>query len=443
MNNRLKLNFQLETAEERKKFLTEYLEREEFRLNPPTPEELEMCGNYILWGKDKDGKNCVQRKEIEIETKNKTWNKKEEESLDGLLESPSFNENQILGQNSIKTKIPREVFDRKKALSQAPPAIKEEFLRLFHQIDEYDLIINFYDLAHGKRKNPPRAELLKNFTEEEQNRLKQKSKTLNQYSYLKLRHFLVDLRRQQFSLKDSYSSIIQRHTFPELTFSQDKPSFDTDIPVFPLGVKNEKKLSKLIFRDEYDPKSYSKEELSMVSDFLWDRKTNKFNYNFIFDFQNMEHVYHLFLLYFELEDEIFKKELESETNSLLSTLQFYINRADLTEIQKEILHLKINKVKNQDIIKIINGKYNKSYTANYISTIFKQKIIKQINNAAAIHEEIIENIFFPENFKRCNSCGKILLCDSNNFVKKTRSKDGFSNRCKKCDKEERMKKRGK
>src|SRR5699024_9997485 len=111
MNNRLKLNFQLETAEERKKFLTEYLEREEFRLNPPTPEELEMCGNYILWGKDKDGKNCVQRKEIEIETKNKTWNKKEEESLDGLLESPSFNENQILGQNSIKTKIPREVFD--------------------------------------------------------------------------------------------------------------------------------------------------------------------------------------------------------------------------------------------------------------------------------------------------------------------------------------------
>ena len=96
--------------------------------------------------------------------------------------------------------------------------------------------------------------------------------------------------------------------------------------------------------------------------------------------------------------------------------------------------MKIAKKKNQDIANYINKKYNKSYTANYISTIFRQKIIKQINEAAAFHKEIINNIFFEENFKKCSCCGKILLRSTENFVKKSRAKDGFAGRCKRCDK---------
>ena len=69
---------------------------------------------------------------------------------------------------------------------------------------------------------------------------------------------------------------------------------------------------------------------------------------------------------------------------------------DLTEAQREILDLKINKVKNQDIADIINKKYNKSYTANYISTIFRQKIIPRINETAEFHAKIIESKFSRE-----------------------------------------------
>lgn len=439
MNNRLHLDFQIESIDDRNKFLEEYLQREEFIKKPLTEEELETCANYILWGKDKDGKNVVQRKEIQIKTKNGTWDKREDDSLDALLETPSFNEATIIGPNSVRTKIPREVFSRTKALKDAPDALKPIFKDLFYQIDKLDLTLNYYDLAHGKRKNPPREELLQQFTPEEQLQLEEESRHLNQFKYLKMRHLLVELRRQQFTLKDSYSSIIQRHTVPSVEYMPNSISFETEISVLPLGIKNENKIASLIFRDEYIPSEYTEEELKSISNFLWEKK--KESNNITIDFRELEHVYNLFTLFFDLEDEALKKEIESETGSLLQTLKFYTDMADLSEAQREILDLKVRKYKNQDIANIINQKYNKSYTANYISTIFRQKIIRQINEAAQFHEEIIGNLFFPENFKRCTCCNKMMLRAPENFVRKTRAKDGFSNRCKRCDKADRLRKK--
>ena len=439
MINRLHLDFQLETATERREFLNEYLKRTEFQLKPLSEEELEMCGNYLLWGKDEDGKNSVQKKIVEIKTKKGTWDKKEDESLDALLEQPTFNEAQTFNTIGAPTKITREVFSRSKALKEAPPQLIPIFRDLFYQIDKLDLTLNYYDLAHNKRRNPPREELLQQFTPEEQLQLQEEASSLNQYKYLKMRHLLVELRRQQFTLKDSYSSIIQRHTVPSAQFLPTNISFENEVVVFPFGVNAEKKnkISSLIFRDSYDPNSYTEEELKLISKYIWEKKeqfSNMSSNQFIIDFRNLEHIYNIFQLYYDLEDETFKKELESETDSLLNTLKFYIKKANLSDIHREILELKIQKKRNQDISSYINQKYNKSYTSNYISTIFRQKIIREINEAAQYHEELISNIFFPENFKKCNDCGEILLCSTHNFVKKSRSKDGYANRCKRCDK---------
>ena len=90
---------------------------------------------------------------------------------------------------------------------------------------------------------------------------------------------------------------------------------------------------------------------------------------------------------------------------------------------------------------MVNKKYGKSYTANYISTIFRQKIIPRINDSARFHALIIENMCFEENFKKCSNCGEWLLIDAENFVRKARSKDGFSSKCKKCDRAERQNKK--
>ena len=440
MANRLKLDFSIESSIDRNNFLQEYLSSQQFKDKPLTKAEMETCANYVLWGKDPDGKNVVQRKEIQIETKNKTWDtKQEEESLDGLMETPTFNENCILQPTAARYKVVKETFSREKALKEAPEYLQENFKRLFRDIDKTELTLNFYDLKTGKRKNPPREELLKRFTEEEINNFKERAEKLNQYTYLRLRHYLVELRREQYTLKDSYSFYIQKETTnrnaPEEIV---KPVFDVEIPVYPVGLFTDQQISKLIFKkfDNLIPSSYTEKDLEKVSKYYWNREIE--NSDRFFDFRDMEHVYQLFLQYFDLKEVLMDPKVDSTTHYLFKTLEFYIDMAQLTELQQEILQLKIEKVKNQDIASYINKKYGKSYTANYISTLFRQKIIKQINDAAAFHDKLLQNIYFPEEFKQCNTCGKTLLRCTENFVKKSRSKDGLTNRCKECDKKDRL-----
>lgn len=438
--NRLKLDFSLNSNIERKNFLTTYLESPQFKSDPLTPEELETCANYVLWGRGEDGKNVVQNKEIEIETRHKTWsNNKEVESLDALLETPTFNEQVIVRPNQAITKIGKETFNRKEALEKCPDSLKEIFTNLFKEIDTLDLTLNYYDLKTGKRIKPPREELLNRFTIEEQEELKEKANKLNQFKYLKLRHLLVDKRKEQFSLRDSYREPIQR-ILPQIEKHPEDISFDFDIPVFPLGLKGATSFSNKLFPDfnNLDPSIYTEEELEDISRFYWNKqkeKENISNLKFYLDFTDIEHLYSFFSIYLEIRDYGLEEKLEGTTDKLFNTLMYYAAAADLSEIYKEILSLKIRKAKNQEIADYINKKYGKSYTANYISTIFKQKIIKKINETAVLHEKIISNIFFPENFKKCTRCGRTLLKDTEFFVRKSRAADGLTNRCKKCDKE--------
>lgn len=442
--NRLNLDFSLETIQQRTAFIDEYLEAPYFKKNPLTNDELEMCANYILWGKDTDGKNVVQRKEIQIDTKNSTWTQKEQtESLEALMELPTFNENQILKQTEARPKVVKEVFSRSHALKQAPPSLIPELQHLFNEIDEIDYTISIYEFQNGKRKNPPREELIHNLSEDRRLQLNEKAKDLTQYKYLKLRHLLVELRQQQYTIKDSYA--------PQLVFERADPvesqpdlKFGVEVPVFPLGLKG-KGLQRLLFPNLDDLYlTEFEEDLRYISDRIWEQEsaykrcTQRDGEEF-FDFRELEHVYQLFQTFFEIEDGAAADELDESLRELLNTLDYYIELADLTPIYKEILDLKIKKVKNYDIAKYVNEKYGKTYTDNYISTIFRQKIIKAINEAAVYHYEVMNNFFYPENFKKCTYCGKLLLRDAHNFVRKARAKDGFTNRCKKCDKEIRIK----
>ena len=161
--NRLKLDFSLEYIDERNNFIKGYLNTDIFQKKPPSEEELETIANYVLWGKHADGKSGVQKKEIEIDTKHSTWSNKnrEMESLDELMENPNFDENAISRVGTFTpTKKKREVFDRNKVYKEAPPELIPTFEELFAQIDEVDLIINYYEIINGKREKSPREELL-------------------------------------------------------------------------------------------------------------------------------------------------------------------------------------------------------------------------------------------------------------------------------------------
>jgi hypothetical protein len=62
--------------------------------------------------------------------------------------------------SEAKYKVVKEVFSREKALAECPSELVDDFKNLFREIDELDLTLNYYDLEHGKRKKPPREELV-------------------------------------------------------------------------------------------------------------------------------------------------------------------------------------------------------------------------------------------------------------------------------------------
>ena len=444
MANRLDLDFSIEGAEERKIFLTSYLEEPQFKIKPLTEAELDTCAKYLLYGKDADGTSCVQRGEVQVETKNKTWTKEGRVvSLESLLdkgENEGSYEDIVLKPHQVHYKTSRQTFSREEALQKAPSVLKDTFKILFRQIDETELIVNFYELVVGKREKPPRKELTDRFTQEEIENARQKAAFLTQYQYLKKKHLLVDLRRQQYILRDSYQPQFytdwSKHGAPIV---EDKTlTFDADMPVFPLGLIGEGSMQGAIFQDfeNLNPNGIDKGLLKKISDFYWKKQNEKGKTQLFFDFTNLEHVYQLLLVYEDLRAVVNDDDEDvcSTTRQLLDTLDYYISQTHLTDSQQKVLELKLQQVKNKDIREIVNKEFNKTYNENYISTIFRQKIIKQINEVAAFHEKIVGNLFFPEEFKKCTSCGKTFLICSENFVKKTRSKDGFTNRCKNCDK---------
>lgn len=432
--NRLKLDFSLETAKERAEFINTYI----VQFPDLTNSEASTIADYLLWGKTENGKPLGAGTDLKTR-----WSKpKEAESLDAVLENPALANIQLHSlDEAVILKKNREVFSREEARKKAPTFLVDTFEELWKNIDEIELEINFYEERVGKRDKPPRKELINRVGEEEVERIRARSQKLNQYGYLKLRHRLKELRTEQFTIRDSYKpsfNIIQSIYSPK----DNSFVFDCDVEVLPLGVK-EGTVGELIFDVNFDPRALNDRQLQLISDLVWAKKEINEKIR-VFDFRNLEMVYQLYLFKDEFIDRLAQIEfdhiVENNLEKLIDTLDFYEEIADLTDVQKEILNLKEKKEKNMDIAGYINKKYGKSYTANYISTIFKQKIIGKINEAAELHKDTIENCFFEENFKECTDCGRILLLDGRNWVRKSRSKDGFQNRCKRCEREKRKRK---
>ena len=75
------------------------------------------------------------------------------------MESPTFSEASLRRPTEARTRIAREVFDRKRTLNECPSHLVPVFEDLFRRIDYIELMLNFYECAHGKRKEPPRENL--------------------------------------------------------------------------------------------------------------------------------------------------------------------------------------------------------------------------------------------------------------------------------------------
>ena len=394
----LKLDFSIESSIDRANYVNKYMDPCAIY----TAKELETISNYLLYGKDEDGLSCVDRKEIQIKPKHSTWARKDAESLDALLEKPTFDERGIQTGNT-RYKTPKPSIDR---IADADvPGLKE----LWKIIDDVQHTI---DVSKGKIEDPSVKKLT--------------STQLYEYQ-----HYLVELRRQQFVLRDAVKPVICRS---KVNITPVYDVFDVSIPwdqegsrfsIAPLGLYT---YAKMRFDD---PRAL--EEI----DYHWNE-----NAEYVLDFRNPEHVYELFELYGDLETEM-SLDVESTATALIDTLNFYRERAHLSEEHNIILDLKIKETPNQLICEVLREKFGVTHSANYISTIYKQKICGKIADAATLHYDYYLNREIATAWKKCTCCGEYKLRDTREYMRRARSSDGLSSICKVCDKEKRDKsKRG-
>lgn len=394
----LKLDFSIESSTDRADYVKTYMDP----CANYTAKELETISNYLLYGKDEDGLSCVDKKQVQIKTKHSTWARKDAESLDALLEKPTFDERGIQTGNT-RYKTPKPSIDR---IADADvPGLKE----LWKIIDDVQHTI---DVSKGKIEDPSVKKLT--------------STQLYEYQ-----HYLVELRRQQFVLRDAVKPVICRS---KVNITPVYDVFDVSIPwdqegsrfsIAPLGLYT---YAKMRFDD---PRAL--EEI----DYHWNE-----NAEYVLDFRNPEHVYELFELYGDLETEM-SLDVESTATALIDTLNFYRERAHLSEEHNTILDLKIKETPNQLICEVLREKFGVTHSANYISTIYKQKICGKIADAATLHYDYYLNREIATAWKKCTCCGEYKLRDTREYMRRARSSDGLSSICKVCDKEKRDKsKRG-
>ena len=429
--NRLQLDWKLTSREDRNEYVKSYLQRITFE---PNESELDMMAKYILWGINEEGLNGRQEG-LDLPTRAHTWDQdtSEVESLDALLESPTFSENIIRKPDDPVFKTPKIQFSRTETRTSAPDHVLGHFEDLWKEIDELELLVTLYELQHERRSAPVREALLSRFTATAIETAREKASHLNLYQYLKKKHLLVELRRQQYSLKDGYSEpLLLRATFNEPVSTQ--IVWGEDVNIEPLGLPFNSPISSKIWRtDRFPiPSDFNEDELRELSSILWASRPNRP----IFDFSNVEHLSKLASVISELQVQVEYEDFEfgSTLPELLQVWDTYASLAPLKEVQREVLERKLRHQTNEQVVDALNSRFGRKYTLNYISTMYCKVILPTIAETAKRHREVCENLFFPENFKTCLDCGRVLLRDSENFVKKSRSSDGFSPRCKQCEK---------
>jgi hypothetical protein len=105
--------------------------------------------------------------------------------------------------------------------------------------------------------------------------------------------------------------------------------------VLPLGLHYGEGISLQVFRAwrELDPEQLSDDDLKLISDLYWKKEqfAPSASPNYI-DFRELEHVYQLLNFLNELNDAAIESDITSNLSSLLRTLHFYVEHADLTDI---------------------------------------------------------------------------------------------------------------
>ena len=341
----IKLDYTLESPEERKKLVEQIISE-----NPQlTDSYLEILSNYLVLCLEKQ-----EKKEKKLLTENRLSTvTKRETSFEGLVSQLENGEDGIYNMiNDNKNTIFQPKIEITKADLEEIPGMKE--LREAIEIWEAKL-----KTASGKD-----AFIIKNA--------------------------IIDLRKDQYLLKNSYRKPIVptklSHTRVPIALDEDF-DFDDEGYIIPSGVSLiDKKVCSMILCN-----------------------------------------------YAALKEEAYGK-FDSDLYYLMEAFDDAADRA-LTPLPmyRYIVEAKIDGAQNAEIQEHIEQEFGIKHSLEYISSLWRNKIPKLIASTA---EDDALDIYYLSNIrgklKRCSRCGQIKLAHNKYFSKNKTSKDGLYSLCKQC-----------
>lgn len=386
----------------------------------PTNAELEQMASYILYGKDEEGKNAVQRGETT--DSNKRYNSFQRaadkvQSLDEILENPLSDQQalQSLESKYIYTKkkptIHRPKYDKKTGELIDPgdseiPGMRE----LWQCIDRLDHIV-----AVNEGKLPP----------DENTQIFNDS-----YRLYQLKHSLIDIRRHQYYLKDAYKPTL--HFLALIPPKAQTYNWDSDSYYWmPLSKWQERVNNALLHTISKNIEDYETRENPITKEIevKWIVRRHTF------DWENPSHIKALINNYSAIYMELGEK-LDSWGRTLIYDFDRYFDMANFSPVREYILMRKIDRASYTEIREELQEKYGLKYNENHICTILAKEIPEKMAAAATKHRMLLTTPINER--KRCFTCKQWLPRNNYFFATNNSRKDKFASNCKECEKQKRI-----
>lgn len=379
----------------------------------PSPTELEQMGSYILYGKDEEGRNAYQRGEMLRDARYNSYKTKDDNvmSLDEILENPLSDQQQFkeLGTRdryiAPRTTIKRPKYDRNGNLIDIGDADIPGMRELWECIDR-----NEHWIAVLEGRIPAvGGEML--FS--------------NPYRLYRLKHALIDMRRHQYYLKDSYKPTI--HFLAADHPKRQYINWSSDTFYWIAREEWERRINSTYFPISKNIEDYETRNEGTEVKWIVRRHT--------FDWENPVHVYALICNYFNMNNLLWDK-LDTDGKALLLDFDRYRAMAHLSEARNFILDCKIAQWTQAEIRQALQIKFGLVYGENRLYTIICHEIPDAIVEAIKRYHLILNT---PDKDKKiCPKCGRLLPKVPLFWVVNNNRKDKFNKYCKECEKAHRI-----
>lgn len=416
MKRKYQLDYSIERDSDRCAAITMLIDSLE---TDPTPTELEQMASYILYGKDENGQNAIQRNECTDRNKKyKSYTVKEDkvQSLDEIMEAPSFDERNI-----------RSAYKRDSYVAPKPTILRPKYDKVTGEmidpgdsdipgmVEQWDIINRWQrmlDIAQGKIA-PNESDTI----------------VSDSFRIYQLKHNLIDIRKHQYYLKDAYKPTLhfQNIDHPKAQF------YDWTGDAF-----------YWIPYDEWYRRvttSYTSRISKNLEDYETRGEGDNLEIKWIvckhtFDWEDPKHVRALLNHYSTLYEAMHEK-LNTYGCTLLWDLDRYISLCNFSELRLFLIAMRKKGMQYDDILEEMRAKYAIEYSPNYLVSIVNTEIPNKIARIAKMYR--IEHETPMSERKQCIHCNRYLPKDPLFFSRNNAHKDKLSNTCKECDRISRVK----